>query len=75
MRSKDFHLPVEAIVEKEVVGHAYPVGLHRVALAIVVVTNIGVIVVTDLLSAMRRKSHFGVSMSRIRISNFNKNTK
>ena len=41
MRSKDFHLPVEAIVEKEVVGHAYPVRLHRVALAIVVVTNIG----------------------------------
>lgn len=33
----DFHLPVESIVEQEVVGHADSVGFHGMALAIVVV--------------------------------------
>lgn len=36
----DFHLPVEPIVEQEIVGHANPVGFHWMALAIVVVPNI-----------------------------------
>ena len=36
----DLHLPVQPVVEQEVVGHANPVGLHWMALAIVVVTNV-----------------------------------
>ena len=36
----DFHFPVEPIVEQEIVCHAYPVGLHRMSLAIVVVSDI-----------------------------------
>ena len=46
MRPVDLHLPVEAVVEEEVVGHPHPVGLHGVALAIVVVPYITVVVVT-----------------------------
>uniref|UniRef100_A0A667Y8X4 Uncharacterized protein n=1 Tax=Myripristis murdjan TaxID=586833 RepID=A0A667Y8X4_9TELE len=38
--SIDLHFPVQSIVEKEVVCHADPVGLHRMALAIVVVPHI-----------------------------------
>ena len=40
VRSVDLHLPVETIVEQQVVGHPYPVGLHRVALTIVVVADV-----------------------------------
>ena len=40
VRPVDLHLPVESVVEEEVVGHAHPVGLHRVALAVVVVANV-----------------------------------
>uniref|UniRef100_A0A8C9YLH0 Uncharacterized protein n=1 Tax=Sander lucioperca TaxID=283035 RepID=A0A8C9YLH0_SANLU len=36
----DLHFPVQSIVEKEVVCHADPVGLHGMALAIVVVPHI-----------------------------------
>ena len=36
----DLHLPVEAIIKDEIVGHPYPVGLHRMALPIVVVANV-----------------------------------
>lgn len=36
----DLHFPVQAIVEEEVVGHADPVGLHGMTLAIVVVPHI-----------------------------------
>lgn len=36
----DLHSPVKSIVEKEVVCHADPVGLHGMALAIVVVPHI-----------------------------------
>lgn len=36
----DLHFSVKAVVEKEVVGHADPVGLHGVALAIIVVPHI-----------------------------------
>lgn len=35
----DVELLVEAVVDDEVVRHAHPVRLHRVAAAIVVVTN------------------------------------
>jgi hypothetical protein len=34
------HLLVEAIIENEVVGHPYAVGLHRMALAVVIITNL-----------------------------------
>lgn len=34
------HLPVQSIVEEEVVCHADPVRFHRVALAIIVVSHI-----------------------------------
>uniref|UniRef100_A0A3Q3IDW6 Uncharacterized protein n=1 Tax=Monopterus albus TaxID=43700 RepID=A0A3Q3IDW6_MONAL len=36
----DLHFPVESIVEKEVVCHADPVGLHGMTLAIVIVPHI-----------------------------------
>ena len=36
----DLHLPVETIVEQKVVGHPHSLGLHRVALAVVVVANV-----------------------------------
>lgn len=36
----DFHFPVQSIVEEEVVRHADPVGLHGMALAVVVVPHI-----------------------------------
>lgn len=36
----DLHFPVKAIVEKEVVCHADPVGFHGMALAIIVVPYI-----------------------------------
>ena len=46
MRPVHLHLPVEAIVEEEVVGHPHPVRLHGMSLAIVVVANVTVVVVT-----------------------------
>ena len=46
MRSVDLHFSVEAIVEKEVVGHPHSVRLHGMSLAIVVVANVTIIVVT-----------------------------
>lgn len=39
----DLHPAVEGVVDDEVVGHADTVGFHRVALAIVVVPNCGLI--------------------------------
>lgn len=36
----DLHFPVQSIVEEEVVCHADPVGFHRMALTIVVVSHI-----------------------------------
>uniref|UniRef100_A0A8C0VEW2 Uncharacterized protein n=1 Tax=Cyanistes caeruleus TaxID=156563 RepID=A0A8C0VEW2_CYACU len=36
----NFHLPVEPIVEQEVVGHADPVGFHGMSLAIIIIPNI-----------------------------------
>jgi len=42
------HLPVETIVQQQVVGHSHPVGLHGVALAVVVVADIRVIVIANL---------------------------
>jgi hypothetical protein len=48
VRSVDLHLPVEPIVKKEVVGHSHAVGLHGVALAVVVVPNVTIIVVANL---------------------------
>ena len=47
MRSVDLHLPVETIVEEEVVGHPHPVRLHGVTLAIVVVANVTVVIVAN----------------------------
>jgi hypothetical protein len=40
VRAVDFHLPVESIVQEEVVGHAHSVRLHGVALSIVVIANV-----------------------------------
>lgn len=36
----NFHLPVQAIVEQQVMRHTYAVRLHRMSLAIVVIANI-----------------------------------
>ena len=38
--SVDFHFAVEAIVQKKVMGHAYAMGFHGMALAIVIIANI-----------------------------------
>ena len=35
-----FHFSVQSIVEEQIVSHAYPVRLHRVTLAIVVIPDI-----------------------------------
>ena len=40
VRPVDLHLAVEAVVEEEVVRHAYAVRLHRVTLAIVIVADV-----------------------------------
>lgn len=45
--AKDFHTAVETVVYDEVVCHSHTVGFHRVALAIMVVSNFGVIKVGD----------------------------
>ena len=47
VRPIDLHLAVEAVVEHQVVRHAYAVRLHRVALAVVVVADVAVVVVAD----------------------------
>ena len=52
MGSVHLHLPVEPIVEQEVVGHPHPVGLHGMALPIVVVPNVAIIIVADFRLAM-----------------------
>ena len=46
-RTEDFHATVEAVVDDEVVSHAYAVGFHGVALAIVVVSYFGIVEVGD----------------------------
>ena len=40
VRPVDLHLAVEAVVEEEVVRHAYAVRLHRVPLPVVVVSDV-----------------------------------
>ena len=42
------HLLVDAVVQKEVVGHADTVGLHRMTLSVVEVAHVGVVKVRDL---------------------------
>ena len=49
------HLPVQAIGQKQVVRHADTMRLHRMALAIVVVSYVAVIKVRDALLAARRE--------------------
>ena len=48
------HLPVETIVEQQVVGHPDSLGLHRVSLSIVVVPYVTIVVIADFLLAVRR---------------------
>ena len=50
--SVHLHLPVEPIVEQEVVGHPHPVGLHGMALAIIVVPDVAVIIIANFRFAM-----------------------
>ena len=40
VRTVDLHLSVQPVVQQQVVRHPYPVGLHGVALAIVVVPDV-----------------------------------
>mmetsp|Transcript_8011 Transcript_8011/g.32957 ORF Transcript_8011/g.32957 Transcript_8011/m.32957 type:complete len:411 (-) Transcript_8011:6-1238(-) len=47
-RAKHLHLLVDAVVQKEVVGHADTVGLHRMTLSVVEVAHVGVVKVRDL---------------------------
>ena len=44
---EDLHPPVQAVVHDEVVRHADAVGLHGVALAVVVVADLGIVEVGD----------------------------
>lgn len=56
-RAKDFHAAVEAVVYDEIVGHAYTVGFHRVALTVVVVSYFRIVEVGDATRVFR--CHFG----------------
>ena len=47
MGSVNLHLPVETVVEEEVVGDPHPMRLHGMALAIVVVPNVAVIIIAN----------------------------
>ena len=40
VRSVDLHFPIKAIVQQKVVGHAYPVRFHGMALSIIIVSNV-----------------------------------
>lgn len=40
VRPVDLHTPVESIVKDEVMRHTHPMGLHRMPLAIVVITDV-----------------------------------
>ena len=54
------HLPVEPIVEQEVVGHPHPVGLHGMALPIVVIPNVAVIIVANFRFAVTLHSSLSI---------------
>ena len=43
----NLHLPVQPIVKKQVVGHPHAVGLHGVALAIIIVSYVAIIIVAN----------------------------
>uniref|UniRef100_A0A7M4DZT4 Uncharacterized protein n=1 Tax=Crocodylus porosus TaxID=8502 RepID=A0A7M4DZT4_CROPO len=64
----DLHFSVKAIVQQEVMGHSDPVGLHWMALAIIVVSNIPwkqeVFVITDFPLGPLRQRHFPASRQR-----------
>ena len=40
MGAVDLHLPVQSVVEEEVVGHPHPMGLHGMTLAVIVVADV-----------------------------------
>uniref|UniRef100_A0A8C5CKL4 Uncharacterized protein n=1 Tax=Gadus morhua TaxID=8049 RepID=A0A8C5CKL4_GADMO len=52
----DLHLPVQPVVEQEVVGHANPVGLHWMALCIYIIFT--VIIIANFLLCSLRQRHF-----------------
>ena len=56
-RPEDLHLSIETVVDEQIVGHANSVGLHGVPLPVVVVTDVRVIVVTDLPSMTELVCH------------------
>ena len=43
----NFHFPVETITQQQVVRHAYSVWLHRMTLAVVIVSDVRVVEVAD----------------------------
>ena len=49
----DRHVPLQLVVEHEVVGHCHPVGLHRVAGAEVEIAHVGVEEISHLVLAAR----------------------
>lgn len=53
-RAKDIHFFVQAVVDDKVVCHAYTVGLHGVALTVVVIAHLGVVKVRDAAGGGRR---------------------
>lgn len=54
------HFAVESVVEDKVVGHAYAVGFHGVALAVVVVADVTVVVVADSTPGLVGQSEIGL---------------
>ena len=42
-RAEDIHFFIQAVVDYEIVRHAYTMGLHGVALTVVVITHLGVV--------------------------------
>lgn len=53
-RAEDIHFFVQAVVDYEIVRHAYTVGFHGVALTVVVITHLGVVEVRDAAGGGRR---------------------
>ena len=48
MGAINFHFPVQAIVEQEIVSHSNPVGFHGMPLSVVVISHISIVVVANI---------------------------
>ena len=60
MGSVDLHLPVETVVEEEVVGHPHPMRLHGMALSVVVIPDVAVIIIANFRFAVALHSSLSI---------------